>query len=40
MPPMPSAGVLLMRWLRMRWQGVISTLIEDDLMIRGSSHPR
>ena len=30
---------LLMRWFR--WpQGVISTLIEDHLMIRGSSHPR
>ena len=31
-PPMPSVGVLLMRWLR--WQWVISTLVEDHLMIR------
>ena len=37
-PHAESAGVLLMRWLK--WQGVISTLIEDHLMIRGSSHPR
>ena len=28
----------VMRWLR--WQGVISTVIEDHLVIRGSSHPR
>jgi hypothetical protein len=35
---MLSAGVLLLRWLR--WQGVFSTLIDDHLMIRGSSYQR